>query len=123
MTECLNTTREDKPYCSGHVGRFPYVQEILAQLANREHELLAVRQQGWRAVDIDGPVVKDILERLRKHGPRTIERLRRDCLDGDGCLDGAAQVVIAAYKNALARAGLITLGRTRRGSTTLRAVP
>ena len=115
VTGCSNNTREGKLYCLDHVDHQPYVQGILAKIASRERELEAVREKGWRAVDVEGIVVDDILRRLREHGARTVERLRRECLDGE------KEAVAFAYKDAMARAGLVLVGFTKRGSTVLAA--
>lgn len=116
-TGCPLTTREGKPYCPEHVGRHPYVREILGQLAARDEEFERVRargENGWSAVNLEGLTATEITEHLRIHGERTIERIRREYLSSQ------PETVAKSYAKALVKGERITLGRTARGSIVLR---
>ncbi|MDC3379430.1 hypothetical protein OAX78_04020 [Planctomycetota bacterium] len=109
---CAATTREGKPYCPDHVESHPYVQNILSILAEREAEEETVRQRGPRAVDPHGLTAKELVLHLSLHGARTVERLSRELQLDTKVLDG--------YVGALVRRGVVSLGRTNRGSTVVR---
>ncbi len=109
---CEQTTREGKPYCPDHVENHPYVQEILDTLAAREAEERQVRSQGARAVDPRGLTAKELVLHLSLHGARTLERLSRELQLDPRIVDG--------YVSALVERGVVTLGRTNRGSTVVR---
>lgn len=106
---CVQTTREGKPFCPDHVEHHPYVQEILGTLAEREAEEERVRTGGAPAVDPRGLTARELVLHLSLHGARTIERLSRELQ-----LDTA---IVEGYVNALVERGSIALGRTNRGST------
>lgn len=106
---CTQTTREGKPFCPDHVELHPYVQSILDTLREREEEEEKVRQRGARAVDPHGLTARELVLHLSLHGARTLERLSRELQLDTRVLDG--------YVGALARRGVIGLGRTNRGST------
>ena len=104
---CLETTRERKPYCTEHVTSLPYVQNLLARLAEREAELEEVSRRGYRAVDVDGLNSAELLLQLSLFGERTVPRM---------CRDLQLELAVAeGFAYALARAGYITLGHTSRG--------
>lgn len=105
---CGQATREGKPYCSEHVERHAYVREVMAALEARAEEERAVLRRGAAAVDLQGINAREVLLQLRLHGERTVERLARD-LQLDPRL-------VPHYVQALARRGLVRLGRTSRGS-------
>lgn len=105
---CGDATREGKPYCPEHVERHPYVQEVLAVLEERSAEERRVLRRGASAVDPRGVNAREILLQLHLYGERTVERLARDLQ-----LDPA---LVPHYAQALARRGLVSLGRTERGS-------
>lgn len=104
---CGQATREGKPYCPDHVERHGYVQEVMAALERRAAEEERVLRKGAAAVDPEGINAREILLQLRLHGERTVERLARD-LQLDPRL-------VPHYAQALARRGLVRLGRTSRG--------
>lgn len=110
---CVERTREGKPYCPDHVDHLPYVQELLVALADREAQDEAVQKRGARAVDMEASLtVQEILLHLELHGARTEERLVREINLDAKTLDG--------YLKALAKRKIITFGRTKRGSVTVK---
>src|SRR5690606_28965051 len=92
----------------GHVERMPYVQQILAEMADHAREQDLVVAVGWPAVDVDGPTSREVLAAVRQRSPDgTPPRLAIDV--------GISVEAVAVYLEALERAGLIALRKTRRG--------
>lgn len=110
---CGTYTYEGKPYCTKHVEHHPYVQSILAVLADRKNEEERVDKRGRRAVNIEGSVSQEIISYLRIHGPRTINRLARD-LNRDLRIQ-------SLYVAALRRSGLVITGKNARGGIIVEA--
>ena len=81
-------------------------------LAEREQEEERVRQRGFKAVNPSGLTARELVLHLSLHGARTVERLSRELQLDTKVLDG--------YVGALVRKGVISLGRTNRGSTVVR---
>lgn len=113
---CRESTREGKPYCPEHIDRLDYVARIQAQLEEREAEVAEVAKRGWKAVNIDGPIVKEILMHMRMKGTQTVERMAREVAGGQ------LSDVIEQYVEALVRKRLVKLGTTQRGSTAVSPV-
>lgn len=112
---CVERTREGKPYCPDHVDYHPYVQELISRLAERDAQDEAVQKRGARAVDMEASLtVQEIILHLELHGPRTEERLVREVNLDARTLNG--------YLRALAKRKIITFGRTKRGSVTVKLV-
>jgi hypothetical protein len=112
VSGCTQTTREGKPFCPDHVDQHPYVQTILGMLAEREQEEDRVRKAGFKAVNPQGLTARELVLHLSLHGARTVERLSRELQLDSKVLDG--------YVGALVRKGIVSLGRTNRGSTVVR---
>lgn len=110
---CGQPTREGKPYCPEHVDRQPYVAELLAELASQEEELAMVAMRGADAVDPSGLTARELLQLVRLHGPRTVQRLGREL--------NIKPVLISCYVRALAQVGMVELGLSKRGKTVVRA--
>ena len=109
---CIKTTWELKPYCPDHFDEHPYVQEILAALDEDEAEQEKVRKKGPAAVDLNGMTAKEIRRTLILNGARTVERLSRELqLEAD---------TVKSYVKSMQEKGQVVLGRTTRGSTTVR---
>lgn len=108
---CFSATREGKPYCPEHVEEADYVKAIVERLKAQEREIKKVFKRGHRAVDINGPIVPEIIGYLRANGSKTRQRMERECLAGQlagiGC----------EYIRAMRRAKLITTAISRRGLT------
>lgn len=109
---CGVATREGKPYCSEHVERHPYVQQVLAQLERRETEEARVNQVGARAVDPQGITAQEILQFIRLHGPRTVPRLAREL--------NLEVKTVTGYVRALERRKVVDTDTTRRGALIVR---
>ena len=107
---CNQATRENKPFCSDHVDQHPYVQAILATLAGDEEEIERIQARGKKAVDTDGSLVASILLQLEQNGERTLERLSRDLW--------VDKPIVETAVRELAKQGIVTLGMTKRKSTT-----
>lgn len=110
--DCTQSTREGKPYCPDHVESHPYVQDILARIAERDDQDEKVAKRGARAVDLESLTVGEILQHLAFNGARTEERLVRELNLDVKTLDG--------YLRALARRGYVSFGKTKRGSTVVK---
>ena len=109
---CAKSTREGKPYCPDHFDLHPYVKEILAELGDNKAEQEKVRKKGSKAVNLKGMTANEIRLFLGNHGSRTVERLARDLT-----LDVS---VVRSYVASMSKQGQVILGRTTRGTTTVR---
>jgi len=107
---CEETTRENKPYCPEHVEHHSYVAGIVAELAARENEIKRVKKVGAKGVRLDGTVVDDLLSYLDEVGPRTVQRINRERMFN------TTIAVTTVYVEVMAEAGLVKLGKTKRGS-------
>lgn len=67
---CARLTTGGKPHCLTHLDELPYVGEVRARLREFEEDAA----EGARPVNLEGPVVKEILG-LLQDGPRTLEDL------------------------------------------------
>lgn len=106
---CLQSTREGKPYCPDHVEMHPYVQTILARIAERDEQDEKVAAKGSRAVVLESVTVQEVLQHLAFHGARTEERLVLELNLDTKTLSG--------YLGALSHRGYVSFGKTKRGST------
>lgn len=118
--DCSSATREGKPYCTSHIFLSPYVLQVMAvnEAAGAEVDYLARRLRGGsspgrlaRYVDLEGQVAQDVLGYLRVSGTASAAGMARDL---SGFRPGQ-QVVAEVYLRALERAGMVQLGKTRRG--------
>ena len=124
LPDCNNRTRENKPLCPDHVEHAPYVVDVLRALEARELEIERVSQclkkrtgtarTAAKLVDPNGGNCHEIIQHLRVNGARTVERLRREVFSQSDTL-----VVTEAFVIALANKGIVRLGRSKRGSTTV----
>lgn len=106
---CEASTRENKPFCSDHVERAPYVQRILMELELRDME--ARNLNAGKPIDINGHLIREAILLLQQSS-YTAARLAR-LLDIEHV---AAENLIAIMdEKKIARKG-----RTERGSTTVR---
>lgn len=110
---CGQPTREGKPYCPEHVDQQPYVAELLAELARQEAELAMVSLHGSDAVDTSGLTARELLQLVRLHGPRTVQRLGREL--------NIKPIIIRSYVRAMSEVGMVELGISKRGKTVVRA--
>lgn len=108
---CNLKTREAKQFCPEHVEEHAYVRGIADKLAAIEKELLAVYDQGWEAIDVNGIRCSEILNHLRIHGSRTCERLLREVFQ-----NSCDSLIVEHYARALREAKKVTVGHTTRGS-------
>ena len=76
--DCTQTTRENKAFCTDHIEKQPYVQDLMKRMLAREQEDFRVRCEGSVSVNFHGITVNEILLHLRQSGPRTEERLQRE---------------------------------------------
>ena len=87
----------------------PYIQKILANLADKAEEL-DILEKGGR-VNEHSKYFSEILIHIRSNGTRTVERLGRELsLDVE---------IIKKLVTAMKRQKLIRTGKTSRGSTTV----
>jgi hypothetical protein len=113
----MRSTREGKAHCSDHIDEQPYVAGVLAEIERRESELEEVKRLGAKAVDINGPIVADLISFLQTFGDCTIERLNRERIRESGSVE-----IAWAYATAMRRAGLVDLTMSRRKSSIVRLI-
>jgi len=108
--DCAKATREGKPYCPDHVELNPHSRIVVAEIARRQEEDEQIRLGKTEVVDVNlaGITAKEILQNLDDHGPRTTQRLCREL--------SIEPTVINGYIEALGKRGLISIGKTSRGS-------
>jgi len=111
ISGCFETTREGKAYCSNHVEKQPYVQNLLKRMQERQEQDELVRREGSRAVNLDSITVKEIKLQLSIYGKRTEERLTRE-LQID-------KTIIHNYAIRLQNEGVIAFGQTARNNLTV----
>ena len=114
---CSNITREGKPFCSSHVEHGDYAKKVIADLEAQENEIGRVEKKGWKAVNVAAPIAVEFIGHLFMHGEQTVERLRREIMSGHLTIP-----VVEAYVKALHKARIVKLGRTGRGSETVKLV-
>jgi len=108
--ECMNATREGKPYCPDHVGQNPYSSKVLEYIVRRaaEDEQIRLELTEPEDINVQGITAQEILQNIAEHGPRTKERLCREL--------SIEAKVMEGYIKALADRGLVAKGTTSRGS-------
>jgi len=102
---CGKSTREGKPYCLAHITNMPGAQEVISELERQRREIELVKESSLN-VDLNSPLVNDMLRILERKGNRTLKKLSQDM-----------QIPIRAalnYARALKRAGWVRLGSTTR---------
>lgn len=109
---CDERTREGKPYCTKHIGQIPYIRGILDRLQSQEIEQKRVKIEGYRAIDLGGLTIQEILHHLEQHGQITIERLSRHLQ--------LESVLLRHYLTRLQLDGFIKYGSTMRGNTVVK---
>jgi len=114
LPDCDRSTKERKPYCPDHVDRHPYVAKLVEVIEAAEREMDAVRRRGSRAVTPDGLHAQEVLREVQAHGERTFKRLARDLR--------MEPRVVQDYCRALARQGLLEVGRNGRRDMVARTV-
>lgn len=111
---CGQPTHEGKRFCLQHVDRHPYVAQLLMELGRQEAERARVARSGPASVDLDGTTAKELMRLLYLHGPRTLQGLGRELQIAPG--------LVASYTRALADAGRVEFGISRRGKTVVTAL-
>jgi len=112
--KCDKTTREGKPFCPLHVEDHRYVQHVLAALEARAAEVALIQRQGARAVRVTGPTAREVLSFLKFTGRASVERIAHE--------RKLPTEVVMAVVQVLDKLELVTTGRTRRGSLTVRLI-
>ncbi len=73
-------TKNEKPYCSDHLDLVERTDALIDEVNKRRREIAAVLgagEEGWRLVDLEGSVAKDILGALEVYGAQTLQGLSR----------------------------------------------
>lgn len=107
---CSQWTQGGKSYCTDHVTEHPYVKRVIGILNAREAEMDLVRRRGPSAVDVDGYIAKEISNYLLNVGHKSVARIARVLCHDKGILE--------MYVRAMAKAGIVTIGVTKRGGIT-----
>ena len=108
LTSCDKSTREGKPYCSGHIEHGPYIRKIINELILRDTEAKILDEGG--AIPNGGHLVRETML-LLAHNTYTAARLAR-------LLDISHPAVNTLIK-LLASRSMAKMGRTERGSITV----
>ena len=74
---CEETTREGKKYCTHHVEKHSYIQDLMARMRERERQDHEVMMLGSTAVNHTGITVQEIMIHLRQTGTMTVEGLAK----------------------------------------------
>lgn len=111
---CGQPTHEGKRFCLDHVDRHPYVASLIMELGRQAAERARVARQGPSAVDLEGTTAREIMRLLFLHGPRTLQGLGRELQ--------LPPPLVGTYARALAEAGWVQFGVSRRGKTVVTAL-
>lgn len=113
-SDCGASTREGKPYCPDHVDQNDYVKSLIAKLDAKDQEARKVVKKGQEVISNDSLTLREVVQELKFHGPRTIARLCRDTqLEKD---------VLVGYIDRLVREGRAEKFNTQRGCDSVRLV-
>jgi hypothetical protein len=111
---CSKATQGGKFHCTNHIEAEPYVQGVMARIAAKAAEEADIKKRGYKAVDINGINVKEILVYLNNHGDVTLQRLAKDT--------NRATYQQKQYVIAMKKAGLVRTGYNSRNSLIVRAI-
>lgn len=107
---CGTQTSENKPYCINCIDNYPYIVALKKQVEFLEQEEKKAADAVQNGTKIIVPkksiILEEIINHLKIHGPKTVERLARE-------LNHSAKI-IHAYVRAMVRRKLIKAGLTRR---------
>lgn len=112
---CHETTNNGKFYCTEHINKLPYVEDLVSRIERRKKEDYEVKIKGPDAVNFSGITAKEIILRLRLGGPKTEEGLSRE-LEGatdDGSLP-IDKSIIHNYAVAMQKMGIVKFGISAR---------
>jgi len=112
---CKEPTREGKPYCSIHIEKSSYVQDLLNRLSGRETEEEMAREgriEEYLEHSPSSSVVQEILTTLRMRGERTTAALAKELLMDEKAIRG--------YINYLVKQGKVVIRPIRRGGVSVR---
>lgn len=112
---CGAVTREGKPFCLRHVDGMPYVRDVMERVAAIAAAAEALKQ--GEGLDLGSPLLVESLRILNAVGGSvTVSRLSRE-LAALGIKFGEA--VTWRLCKQIARLGLVKLGKTHRGGSTV----
>jgi hypothetical protein len=74
---CEETTREGKEYCTHHVEKHSYIQDLMARMQERDRQDTEVMMIGSSAVNHKGITVQEIMIHLRQTGTMTFDGLAK----------------------------------------------
>lgn len=110
VENCGAPTKNGKPYCLDHMDLVQRADAIMVEVEARRREVNAVLDagaEGWRRVDIDGSIAKEIVEVVKLFGAQPmpsltkIVQLKRD--------------IVAPYVKALVAHGRLQVSRVHCG--------
>lgn len=111
VLNCCETTREGKDYCTTHIEKQPYIQELQQRMKERKAEDERVRFEGSTAANLKSVTAQEMLLQLKQCGTRTEDRLTREIQ--------VDKSIIHSYAIKLNKEGIIKFGRTSRNNLTI----
>lgn len=117
---CGDATRHHKPFCSNHIMQSSYVQALCEIVTKTKQEVESVVDYGLTGVDLDGPIVKEILAGLAELKELTYRSLIKDRVVA---LNKVDPKVAAYYLERLHHEGLVKITRNNRRAKVVSLTP
>jgi hypothetical protein len=117
VENCLDAPTKGKPYCSEHLELVERADALIAEVRAREteiHAVLSAGPEGWRRVDVNGSVAKDILGVIEVYGPKPLRDIGR--------LAQLKAAIVVPYIQALRAANLVRVTYASAGRRTVSEV-
>lgn len=107
VENCGGVTTNGKPYCLEHMDLVKRADAIMEEVESRRREIQAVLDagpEGWRRVDVNGSIAREIVEVVNLFGAQPVPKLTK--------IVQLKRDIVAPYVKALVEKGRL---RVRRG--------
>lgn len=114
VENCGGTTTNGKPYCLEHMDLIKRADAIMEEVDARRREIesvLAAGPEGWRRVNVDGSIAREIVEVVNLFGAQTVPRLTK--------IVQLKRDIVAPYVKALVANGRLRVSRGHCGGRSL----
>ena len=117
VENCGALTTKGKPYCVDHMDLVQRADAIMGEVEARRNEIefvLAGGPEGWKRVNVDGSIAREIGEVVRMFGPQTMPRLTK--------MVSLRRDVVSPYVRALVNCGRLKINLMHAGGRSLTEV-
>ena len=117
VENCGAITTKGKPYCVDHMELVQRADAIMGEVDARRREIedvLGGGPEGWKKVNIDGSVAREIVEVVRMFGAQTMPKLTK--------IVQLKRDIVAPYVRALVACGRLRVGLMHAGGRSLTEV-